>query len=60
MQKVDEYIHHAKQVRAEANGGVPAKIGSALLRIADEWELLARERLELLQLKIQNGRLGLD
>ena len=60
MQKVDEYILYAKQIREAAAGSTPDRISSALHRVADEWELLARERLEFLQLKLQNDGSGLN
>jgi len=52
MQRVDEYIRRAKDARQRAES---AK-GSArkeLERIAEEWEFLAKERLEFLEEKLK-------
>jgi len=56
MEKVDQYIQRATRARAEAQraAGNPRE---ELESIADEWEYMAKERLELLEEKLQRGKL---
>lgn len=55
MEKVDQYIQRAKRARAKARAaGNPREEFES---IADEWEYMAKERLELLEQKLQQGKL---
>ena len=56
MEKVDQYIQRAKRARAKAQraAGNPREEFES---IADEWEYMAKERLELLEQKLQQGKL---
>ena len=54
MQRVDEYIRRSKSARrraANANGSLRQE----LERIAEEWEFLAKERLEFLQERLKRN-----
>lgn len=54
MQRVDEYIRRSKNARrrAERSNGT---MREELDRIADEWEFLAKERLEFLQERLKRN-----
>ena len=52
MKRVDEYIRRSKSARQRADSATGA-LRQELERIADEWEFLAKERLEFLQEKLK-------
>ena len=54
MQRVDEYIRRSKGARRRAERAKGA-LREELERIAEEWEFLAKERLEFLQEKLKRN-----
>lgn len=54
MKRVDEYIRRSKNARQRAESATGA-LRQELERIAEEWEFLAKERLEFLQEKLKRN-----
>jgi hypothetical protein len=53
MQQVDHYLRQAKAARELAVKARSAESRAHFINIAEAWEKLASERLELLQLKVE-------
>ena len=58
MQKVDEYLRNVKLCRERAARQPNADLKAGFEAMALGWELLARERMTLLEVRLQSGRLG--
>ena len=54
MQRVDDYINRSKEARRRAERA-NGTLRQELERIAEEWEFLAKERLEFLQEKLKRN-----
>lgn len=52
MQKVREYKRRAREARAEAKKCDDLNMHQALVNLAESWELLAREREQLIKQKL--------
>jgi hypothetical protein len=59
MQRVDEYIRRAKDARRRAETATGSS-RRELERIAEEWEYLAKERLEFLEEKLRRDSAPLN
>jgi low affinity Fe/Cu permease len=57
MQKVDEYIRRSQAAQKNAELATHEAHKSELQKIAEEWERLAKERLELLEERLKRGSL---
>ena len=60
MQKVDEYIRRSQAAQRNAEQATHDAHKSELRKIAEEWERLAKERLELLEARLKHGNLFPD
>ena len=60
MQLVDEYFRRAKAAKAEAENAPGNEFKKELRRLAEQWESLARTRLEILEGKRQRGESGCE
>jgi hypothetical protein len=60
MQLVDEYFRRAKAATAEAKNAPGSECKNELRRLAEQWESLARTRLEILEAKLQRGESGCE
>lgn len=54
MQRVDEYISRSKNARRRAENAT-GTLRQELERIAEEWEFLAKERLEFLHERLKRN-----
>jgi hypothetical protein len=58
MRKVDEYLRNVKLCRERAARQANDDMKASFEAMAIGWQLLARERLALLEEKLQRGKLG--
>jgi hypothetical protein len=51
MQKIDEYLQMAKALRVRASGAQTSEERLGFVELAREWDLLAKERLAVLEMR---------